>query len=69
MKILLNRKVDKTKRNVNNVLATQLVGSKKLLPQSQLFAQINEMEVYNNERSNCNLIRLNCVIKIGRAHV
>ena len=62
MKILLNKISSKTSRNVNNALTTQLKGSKKLLPQSQLFAQINEMEVYNNERNNCNLIRLNCVI-------
>ncbi len=62
MKILLNKMFSKTNRNVNNTLATQLKGSKKLLPQSQIFAQINEMEVYNNERNNCNLIRLNCVI-------
>lgn len=62
IKILLNKKASKTSKNVNNILATQLKGSKKLLPQSRLLTTINEMEVYNAERANCNLIRLNCVI-------
>lgn len=62
MKILLNKLKNKRGINVSNCLATQLLGSKKLLPQEAFFANINEMVVYNQERSNCNLIRLNCVI-------
>ena len=62
MKITLNKAFSKKNNNCNNVLATQLMGSKKLLPQSQIFKQLNEIEIYNSERENCNLIRLNCVI-------
>ena len=61
-KILLNKFRSKIQRNVNNSLTTQLKGSKKLLPQSSFFSTINEMDVYNNERENCNLIRLTCVV-------
>lgn len=62
MEILLNKFKSKTQRNVNNGLTTQLKGSKKLLPQSSFFSTVNEMDVYNNERENCNLIRLTCVV-------
>lgn len=62
MEILLNKFNSKKSRNVNYTLATNLVGSKKLLPQTAFFDTINEMEIYNEERENCNLIRLNCVI-------
>ena len=62
MELLLNKFKSKRDVNVNNFLATKLSGSKKLLPQSAIFEKINENEVYNQERSSCNLIRLNCVI-------
>ena len=62
MEIILNKVNSKKSNNCNNVLATQLMGSKKLLPQNQIFKQINEIDIYNSERENCNLIRLNCVI-------
>ena len=62
MEILLNKAQGKRNGNVNNFLATHLRGSKKTLPQSSFFEKINEMELYNSERENCNLIRLNCVI-------
>ncbi len=62
MEILLNKFRSKRSNNVSNSLATNLIGSKKLLPQDGFFETINEMVVYNNEREKCNLIRLNCVI-------
>ena len=62
MEILLNKFKSKQSTNVNNFLATKLISGKKLLPQSSLFETINEIEVYNQEREACNLIRLNCVI-------
>lgn len=61
-KILLNKQKAKDKVNVNNYLTTQLKGGKKLLPNSHLFSSIDELEVYNQERDACNLIRLNCVV-------
>ena len=62
MKILLDTNKSKKSVNLTNILATNLVGSKKLLPQDHFFEKINELVVYNQERENCNLIRLNCVI-------
>ena len=62
MKILLNKSKSKNSVNITNSLATNLIGSKKLLPQDHFFDKINEMVMYNQERENCNLIRLNCVI-------
>lgn len=62
MEILLNKFKSKRSKNINYNLATNLIGSKKLLPQSPFFDTINEMEIYNEERVNCNLIRLNCII-------
>ena len=62
MKLLLNNKLSKTSRNVNNILPTYLKGGKKLLPSSQLFTTINEIDLYNTEREQCNIIRLNCTI-------
>lgn len=62
MEILLNKVKSKRSRDVNNSLATNLIGSKKLLPQQSFFDKINEIEVYNQERNACNIIRLNCVV-------
>lgn len=62
MKILLNRKSGKQNKNVNNTIAANLIGSKKLLPQAPLFTTINELELYYKEREACNVIRLNCTI-------
>ena len=62
MKILLNKYKSKQSTNKLNILATNLIGSKKLLPQESFFHTINEMVVYNQERNDCNLIRVNCVI-------
>ena len=62
MEILLNKFKSKKSNNVSLNLATNLIGSKKLLPQDRFFETINEMIVYNQERENCNIIRLNCVI-------
>ncbi len=62
MKILLNKKRSKTSINVNNSLITRLKSNKRVLPLSTLHTTINEIDLYNQERQNCNTIRLNCVI-------
>lgn len=62
MEILLNKKRSKRATNINNNIGINFRGNKKLLPQSNLFTTINELDVYNNERQLCNLIRLNCAV-------
>ena len=62
MEILLNKFTNKQSRNVNNFLATNLIGDKKILPQTQFLDKINEVDLYMQEREACNIIRLNCVI-------
>ena len=62
MEILLNKQQSKKSVNVQNIIATQLKGGNKLLPQGTLFTSINENTLYDEERNACNIIRLNCVI-------
>lgn len=62
MEILLNKKNSKNSQNVNNIITTHLKGGNKLLPSASLFSTINEIELYNQERNACNIIRLNCTI-------
>lgn len=57
-KILLSKNKSKVSTNVNNSLAVQLVGSKRILPCDPMETVINEIDVYNEERENCNKIRL-----------
>ena len=49
-KILLSKNKSKVSTNVNNSLAVQLVGSKRILPCDPMETVINEIDVYNEER-------------------
>ena len=56
--MLLNK--SRSKRSVNNDMRItfQLEGNKKLLPIEKVTTDINEEELYQQERANCNTIRL-----------
>ena len=58
LQILLEKNKSKTSVNINNSLAVQLNGSKRILPCDPMETTISEIDVYNNERENCNKIRL-----------
>lgn len=58
LQILLNKNKSKQSVNNNNSLTINFVGSEKLLPCDPFTASVSEMDVYNNERQNCNTIRL-----------
>ena len=62
MEILLNKSTSKTSSNVNNFVPIELKGRNRVLPLETTFADVNEIELYNEERSNCNKIRLTCLI-------
>lgn len=57
-KILLNKNRGKESTNINNSLAVQFVGSKRILPCDPMETVVNEVDVYNEERKNCSKIRL-----------
>lgn len=61
-KILLNSKVGKKTTNVNNTINVKLGSNRKLLPNSAMSTNLNLFDQYNEERLNCNKIRLTCVI-------
>ena len=58
LQILLEKNKSKESVNINNSLAIQLNGSKRMLPCDPMETTISEIDVYNNERENCNKIRL-----------
>ena len=58
LQILLNKKKSKESVNVNNSLTINMVGSEKLLPCDPFYTTLSEIDVYNNERKECNTIRL-----------
>lgn len=62
MRILLNKNRSKTSTNVSNSIPINLVGKDGILPNDHLETSINEVDVYNEERNNSNLIRLTCAI-------
>lgn len=58
LQILLNKEKSKESVNINNSLTINFVGSEKLLPCDPMVTSLSEIDVYNNERENCNKIRL-----------
>jgi hypothetical protein len=62
MEIKLSKNKSKKSTNVNNSLAVELKGSKRLLPIGALDTTVNEIELYNNERKTSTTIRLTCSI-------
>lgn len=62
MKIRAQQYSSKTNSNKNSNLTISLRGSEKLLPLDTSFKTINELELYNTERFNCESIRLTCII-------
>ena len=58
LQILLNKNKSKKSVNVNNSLTINFVGSEKMLPCDAFGTSLSEYEVYNNERLNCNKVRL-----------
>ena len=42
----------------NNYIRTPLINSQRLIPSSDFFGVVDEVEVYNEERKNCDKIRL-----------
>lgn len=60
--ILLNKNRSKTSTNVNNAIKVDLLNKQKLLPVDGLKTTINEVDLYDNERLNSNIIRLTCAI-------
>lgn len=62
MEILLNKNKSKTSSNKNSIIPITLSGRNKLLPLDPMFTNVNELDLYNEERSKSNIIRLTCVI-------
>lgn len=60
--VFLESNRSKVSTNNDNVLGVSLRGSEKLLPVDSLTSIINLNELYNEERLNCQKIRLNCSI-------
>lgn len=62
MKILLNKNKSKKSTNVNNSIPINLSGRNRILPVDKMETNINEIELYNKERKECNKVRLTCAI-------
>ena len=62
MDILLNKNKSKKSSNVNNSLLVSLTDQKRILPIDTIFTNINEIDLYNNERKLSNLIHLTCTV-------
>ena len=62
MEILLNKYKSKKSANVNKSVYINLIGKNRLLPLDNSLSTINESRLYDNERSNSNIIRLTCTI-------
>lgn len=62
MKILLNKYKSKVSTNVNNSIHVDLIGKNRILPVDKMETAINEIELYNSERKNSNIIRLTCSV-------
>lgn len=62
MKILLNKYKSKVSTNVNNSIPVDLVGRNRILPVDKMETNINEIDLYNEERSESNIIRLTCAV-------
>ena len=62
MRILLNKHRSKQSTNVNNSIPIDLVGRNRILPVDAMQTNINEVELYNEERQASNIIRLTCVV-------
>lgn len=60
--IFLNRFKNKKSVNTSNGLNMLLMGKRKLLPTNDVSEVINQYNVYNEERSKCNVIRLTCQV-------
>lgn len=62
-KIFLQKNKSKSSVNEEVALGINLTNPKRILPQDNFFSTINLVDVYNDERYECNKIRLNCVIR------
>lgn len=62
MELFLDKSRSKTSRNKVKSLTVGLGGSKRVLPVDYLEKSVDEVEVYNNERSACKNIRLVCTV-------
>ena len=62
MKILLNKNKSKKSTNINNSIPIDLVGRNRILSVDKMETNINEIELYNKERNESNIIRLTCAI-------
>ena len=62
LKILLNKALSKKSVETKKTLNVELKGNKKLLPEGMINGYVNSYELYNDERRNCNKIRLICKI-------
>ena len=62
MKILLNKSNSKKSVNVNNSLPIQLNGRKRVLPIDKVITDLNENDLYNQERQASTKFRLTCTI-------
>lgn len=62
MEIFLDKSRSKTSRNKVKSLTVGLTSSKRILPVDYLEKSVDEVEVYNNERSACKNIRLVCTV-------
>ena len=62
MNILLNKNKSKKSTNVNNSIPIDLIGRNRILHVDGMETNINEIELYNEERKESNIIRLTCAI-------
>lgn len=62
MRILLNKNKSKKSTNVNNSIPIDLIGRNRILPVDKMETNINEIELYNEERNNSNIVRLTCAV-------
>ena len=62
MQILLNKSNSKKSVNVNNSLSINLKGRKRVLPIDKVITDLNENDLYNQERQTSTTFRLTCTI-------
>ncbi len=62
LKVLLNKVRSKKSVETKKTLSINLNGNKKLLPEGLINGNVDSYEIYNEERKECNKIRLICKI-------
>ena len=62
VKIFLDKYRSKSSTNTSSGVNVKLMGSRKLLPTNDVSDVISQNEQYNEERENCNIIRLTCQV-------